>query len=263
MLTLTDQLKNRLHLPGRPRRIVSLVPSQSELLWDLGLREELVGITKFCIHPKELFQTVTRVGGTKNLNLEKIRSLKPDLIIGNKEENERSQIEQLQKEFPVWMSDIYTLDDAMAMIHSLGELFDKSRLAQEISVSVERSLATVKGIFKGQRVAYFIWNNPYILAANSTFIDHVLTYLGLINAASGLERYPAVDEQALKNLDPELCFLSSEPFPFKDKHVKEVQALLPNAKIRIVDGEVFSWYGSRLLHLARYAEELSEVLRNV
>ena len=107
----TDQLNNTIELTDLPKRVISLVPSQSELLWDLGLREELVGITKFCVHPKEMFHSITRIGGTKTLNITKIRELQPDIIIGNKEENDYSQIIELQKEFKVWMSDIYTLND--------------------------------------------------------------------------------------------------------------------------------------------------------
>src|SRR6218665_1584418 len=222
MLSFTDQLGNTLQLPHRPVRIVSLVPSQTELLWDLGLREELVGITKFCIHPDQLFRTAARVGGTKQLSLEKIRALKPDLVIGNKEENEREQIEALQKEFKVWMSDIYTLEDAFAMMLGLGKITGKERAATALVERLKRSLEEIRGIFEEQRVAYFIWNQPYMLAARHTFIHHILTHLGLVNAAADMERYPELDAEALKKLDPQLCLLSSEPFPFKEKHVKEL-----------------------------------------
>src|SRR5690348_418993 len=105
----------------KPKRIISLVPSQTELLYDLGLNEEVVGITKFCIHPEEWFLSKTRIGGTKKIDFEKIKSLKPDLIIGNKEENEESQIKELMKDYCVWMSDIKNLDDAVSMINSVGE----------------------------------------------------------------------------------------------------------------------------------------------
>jgi ABC-type Fe3+-hydroxamate transport system substrate-binding protein len=256
MFSSTDQLGNALHFEARPRRIVSLVPSQSELLWDLGLEKELVGITKFCIHPGKMFKTVERIGGTKQLDLEKIVGLKPDLVIGNKEENERSQIEALQKECKVWMSDIYTFEDSFAMMLELGKILGKETTVLELINTLNKSLNAVKGIFEKRRVAYFIWNKPYMLAARHTFIDYVLGHLGLVNAAAELERYPELDVQALKRLNPELCLLSSEPFPFKEQHVKELQGHLPQAKIVIVDGEVFSWYGSRLLHLEKYVGEL-------
>lgn len=258
MPAFIDQLRNVLHFEALPRRIVSLVPSQSELLWDLGLRKELVGITKFCIHPDDMFRTVTRVGGTKQLDTEKILALKPDLVIGNKEENERSQIEALQKKCKVWMSDIYTFEDAFDMMLALGKITGKDSAALELVNTLKKSLAEIKDVFKKQRAAYFIWNRPYMLAARHTFIDHVLNHLGLVNAAAELERYPEMDVEALKKLNPEICLLSSEPFPFKEQHVKELQEQLPKAKILIVDGEVFSWYGSRLLHLEGYVKQLEE-----
>lgn len=255
-----DQLNNTVYLKEIPKRIVSVVPSQSELLWDLGLRSELVGITKFCIHPDEMFRTVERVGGTKTLDLEKIRALKPDLIIGNKEENERDQVLQLQQEFNVWMSDIYTVDDALNMMRQLGVVVGKEEAAQRMTEDVQRSLSRIRDSFSEQRVAYFIWNDPYYGAARHTFIDHVLNFLGFKNALSDLERYPELTVELLHKTDPELCFLSSEPFPFKEKHVKELQNILPDSKIMIVDGEVFSWYGPRLRQLEGYTGELKRRL---
>lgn len=126
-----DQLGQHIELTQIPKRIISLVPSQSELLWDLGLRDELIGITKFCIRPNEMFKFKDRVGGTKTLDIQKIRSLKPDLIIGNKEENEYGQIKELQNEFPIWMSDIYNLKDAYKMISDIGELVHKKMKQQD------------------------------------------------------------------------------------------------------------------------------------
>ncbi|MES2678736.1 MAG: helical backbone metal receptor [Bacteroidota bacterium] len=257
MFEFTDQLKNTIALKHRPKRIISLVPSQSELLWDLGLGNKLVGITKFCIHPAEMFAKVERVGGTKTLDIDKIRSLKPDLIIGNKEENEKSQIELLQKEFNVWMSDIVTFEQSFEMIGCLGKIFENETRAEELIKSIAESLERVKNNFSGQRILYFIWNKPYMVAGSGTFIDHVLTYLGFENAAAPFQRYPRLSEEDLHKINPELCFLSSEPFPFKKQHIIEMQEQLPAAKIRIVDGEVFSWYGSRLLRLGDYVKKLS------
>ena len=256
MLSFTDQLGNNIILKAKPKRIISIVPSQSEFLWDLGLRKEFIAITKFCVHPQEMFRSIEQVGGTKKLDLEKIRKLKPDLIIGNKEENEQSQIEILKKEFNVWMSDIYNFEDAFRMMESLGEIFGKKKEAQQIVSSLKKSLPHIQNIFNKKTVAYFIWNKPYMFAAKNTFIDYVLNYIGLENALCDLQRYPELDNETLQKMDPDLCFLSSEPFPFKEKHVKEIQKLLPNSKILIVDGEVFSWYGSRLLHLEKYVSDL-------
>ena len=239
-----------------PTRIISIVPSQSEFLWDLGLKEQLIGITKFCIHPKEMFNSVERVGGTKKLNIEKIRKLKPDLIIGNKEENERSEIELLKNEFNVWMSDINSFEDAYVMMENLGEICNRKKESSEIINQIKISVSRIRNIFSGQSVAYFIWNGPYMFAAKKTFIDHVLNHLGFKNALGGHERYPELEKAALKQLNPDYCFLSSEPFPFKEKHIQEIKKILPASNVIIVDGEMFSWYGSRLLKLEEYISGL-------
>lgn len=258
MFQHTDQLNNVISLKSKPKRIISLVPSQSEFLWDLGLRSELVGITKFCIHPIEMFTSIERVGGTKALNLDKIRQLKPDLIIGNKEENDHNQINELQKEFNVWMSDIYNFDDAFGMMRAIGNMCGKKEEVKNSVANLQLSCARTKNVFPLNRVAYFIWNNPYMVAGNNTFIDSVLNHLGFINVFGSFERYPLIDDEMLKVHEIDICFLSSEPFPFKDEHVKELQNKLPNTKIMLVDGEMFSWYGSRLLHLENYIKELKE-----
>ncbi|MGZ3885357.1 MAG: ABC transporter substrate-binding protein, partial [Bacteroidia bacterium] len=127
MMTFTDQTGYKVKLNGPPKRIISLVPSQSEFLWDLGLKQELVGITKFCVHPDEMYRSTERVGGTKTMSIDKIRVLQPDLIIGNKEENEQGVIEALRREFNVWLSDIYNLQDAYAMMTALGEITGKEK----------------------------------------------------------------------------------------------------------------------------------------
>ncbi|MBL7922338.1 MAG: ABC transporter substrate-binding protein [Bacteroidia bacterium] len=260
MFEYTDQIGNKIKLKQKPQRIISLVPSQSEFLWDLGLHHQLVGITKFCIHPNQMFKNIERVGGTKKVNIDKIRALKPDLIIGNKEENEKSDIELLQKEFNVWMSDIFDFEDAFKMMLSIGKIVDKEKEAQAISEKIRSSLSNVKNIFNGQRIAYFIWYKPYMVIAKHTFIDHTLNFIGLNNAFKNAERYPEIMDEQIVAANPEFCFLSSEPFPFKEKHLKELQNKLPNSKIVIVDGEIFSWYGSRLLHFANYVEQLKTIL---
>ncbi|MBA2613674.1 MAG: ABC transporter substrate-binding protein [Bacteroidetes bacterium] len=262
MFQYIDQIGSVIKLAAKPKRIVSIVPSQSEFLWDIGLRDELVGITKFCIHPDKMYMNTERVGGTKKLNINKIRALKPDLIIGNKEENEKADIELLQKEFNVWMSDIYTFEDAFKMMHDLGDILDKKSSTKKIVEEIKRSLPEVKNIFAGESAAYFIWYNPYMFAAKNTFIDHVLNYVGLKNAISHLKRYPKLSQEQLQMIDPDLCLLSSEPFPFKVKHIKELRDILPNANSVIVDGEIFSWYGSRLLHLCAYVKDLKKQVNN-
>lgn len=283
MTTFTDQMGRMITLGKTPKRIVSIVPSQTELLFDLGLRDEVVGITKFCIHPEEMFRTKPRVGGTKKLDLEKIRALQPDLIIGNKEENQREQVEELMKEFPVWMSDIYTLGDSLGMIRSVGELTNTQQRASEIINTIQKAFDQLKNDLSSPlracpegpkesgaggevsplrtsnsklKVAYFIWKDPYMIAGSNTFIDHLLHVCGFKNAFRDIVRYPTVTEDNICNASPDLIFLSSEPYPFKEKHVEAFRALSPSAKIMIVDGEMFSWYGSRLQHAPAYFSSL-------
>ncbi len=246
-MLFTDQLQQRITLTHYPKRIISLVPSQTELIWDLGIRDELIGITKFCIHPTQMHQSVTHIGGTKTLNLEKIKALKPDIIIGNKEENEQSQIIELQKHFPVWMSDIFTLEDSLNMIQGIGTLLDKEAKSIEMTNAIKQSFKKLPQLNK--RVLYFIWNKPYMVAGRNTFIGDFLQRLGLINCIEEQgSRYPTLTMDEIKTLNPELILLSSEPFPFTQKHIEELQQHLPKTSIGIVDGEAYSWYGSRLRH---------------
>jgi ABC-type Fe3+-hydroxamate transport system substrate-binding protein len=248
-----DQMGFEISLDGPPQRIISIVPSQSEFLWDLGLENEITGITKFCIHPEEMFRTKPRIGGTKNLNIEKIRSLKPDLIIGNKEENEKEQVLELKKEFAVWMSDISSLEDTYEMMTSLGEITGREKRAKEITDGIKKGFQTLNSIpEKNKRCAYLIWKNPYMCAGGGTFIDHILNLCGISNVFTDQGRYPEISCEDLKSANPEIIFLSSEPYPFKEKHITEFNEICPKAKVMVVDGEMFSWYGSRLLHAPAY-----------
>jgi ABC-type Fe3+-hydroxamate transport system substrate-binding protein len=255
MPSFTDQTGHTINVVSAPRRVISLVPSQSEFLWDLGLQGELVGITKFCIHPHQMFAKVERVGGTKTPDIEKIRKLKPDLVIANKEENEQEQIRELRKEFNVWTSDIYTIKDAMEMMNTLGVLLNKEQLAADITSQIADSLQNIKGCFNGASVAYFMWHDPTMCAGSRTFIGDVLKHAGLVNVM-GASRYPEITIDELKIQKPQYCFLSSEPFPFKEKHLAEIRELIPDAKVVLVDGEMFSWYGTRMLGLAEYIGHL-------
>ncbi|MBD3748690.1 MAG: ABC transporter substrate-binding protein [Sphingobacteriales bacterium] len=250
-----DQTYREIEIPFPPKRIISLVPSQTELLFDLDLDEEIIGITKFCVHPEAKFKIKEKIGGTKQLNLAKIRSLKPDLIIGNKEENEQQQIEELMEEYPVWMSDIYNLKDALEMIKSIGELVDRQAKAKEIANEIQKSLEGLI-IYPVKKVLYFIWKEPYMLAGKNTFIDEMLHRGGFENIIQE-QRYPELSLEQLSSLKPDAVFLSSEPYPFKEKHVKTFQEIWPEAQIQLVDGELFSWYGSRLLKSANYFRALS------
>ncbi len=251
-----DQLGRKLEFTHPAQRIVSLVPSQTELLFDLGLREEIVGITKFCIFPKDQCRQKTKIGGTKQVNFAAIRALEPDLIIGNKEENAQADIEKLALEYPVWMSDIFTLEDALAMITQIGGLVGRNETAQIMAQQIEQGFAQLSIPAKPIRTAYFIWQDPYMVAAGDTFIDEMLARFGGLNVFADKKRYPIISMADLQAAQPEQILLSSEPYPFKAKHIAAFQQACPQAEVRLVDGTLYSWYGSRLL------KSLSEIRGN-
>ncbi len=255
----TDQMNRSVHVPFPPKRIISLVPSQTELLYDLGLDEEVVGITKFCVHPEEWYRQKTRVGGTKKYKKDRIEELKPDLIIGNKEEGHEERIKALMEEYPVWMSDVYTLDDALDMMKRIGALVDRTEKAETLRQGIRESFAELPSL-KPLSVAYFIWRDPFMVAANNTFINHLLSRLGLRNVYGSYDRYPTTTLEELADYQPDLIFLSSEPYPFKKKHFREFQEACPYAQVMLVDGEYFSWYGSRLTKAVAYFRELAASL---
>jgi len=239
-----------------PKRIISLIPSQTELLFDLGLDEEVIGITKFCVHPEHWFRNKERVGGTKNVNIEKIRSLQPDLILANKEENVKEQIEQLETIAPVWISDITTFEDAIQMIKNIGEITNKREKALSLILHIVKNFSQVQTTNHKLQTCYLIWRNPYMTIGGDTFINDMLNKCGLQNVFEDLKRYPEITIEQLVAANPQLILLSSEPYPFKEKHIEELRPFFSNTKIILVDGEMFSWYGSRMIHAPNYFSSL-------
>ena len=231
-----------------------MVPSQTELLFDLGLEEQVVGITKFCVHPQEARLTKSIIGGTKNLNVEKIRSLQPDLIIANKEENELEAINQLQDEFPVWVSDVKNRSEAIEMIQQIGTLTDRVLQANQVCNTVQFAFRDLRKR-SPDAVLYLIWQNPWMAAGCDTFIHSMVEEMGWVNVIK-TPRYPVLLDKELPDLNPDLILLSSEPFPFREKHVAELQTIVPGAKVILVDGEMFSWYGSRMVLAPKYFNSL-------
>ena len=250
-----DQLGETIFLAQTPQKIISLVPSQTELLFDLGLDKEVVGITRFCVHPEEKCRKKIKIGGPKRFDFDLIDKLKPDLIIGNKEENYKAGIESLRSKHTVWMSDITALEDAYQMIKSVGDMVDKRREAHDIVSEIRSKMKRIKH-HSIIRVAYFIWKRPYMVAGKNTFIDEMLGKFGFANVFGELDRYPEVTLDQVRSADPTAIFLSSEPFPFKAKHLNEFREKFPSTIIRLVDGTMFSWYGSRLRYTVEYIEEL-------
>ena len=255
-MDFVDQLGRKVRLDGAPERIISVVPSQTELLADLGLEEQVVGITKFCIHPTEWFRNKERVGGTKNLDLEKIRALKPELILANKEENNQEQILELAKDFPVWISDVDNVDGALDMIRSVGAMTGTAPKAEMLVNGINESFNEKQHDLV--TAIYFIWNEPMMVAGSDTFISDMMGKAGFRNLISET-RYPELTDKLVHELQPEFILLSSEPFPFKEEHRLAVQSRFPDSKVMLVDGEMFSWYGSRMTKAKAYFDELMEL----
>ncbi|WP_406683303.1 helical backbone metal receptor [Seonamhaeicola sp. MEBiC1930] len=257
MSQLKDQINRTIHLKKTPKRIISLVPSQTELLCDLGLESSIVGVTKFCVHPNQIRSNVTVVGGTKQIHLEKVKSLKPDIILCNKEENTKEIVEACESICSVHVSDIFTLLDSLKLIKQYGIIFNKEKAAELICKSIEIENAKFKNFIKNKerlKVIYFIWKKPLMVAGRDTFINHLLGLNNFDNIYQKEHRYPIVTSIEEKEVD--LVLLSSEPFPFNAKHQKEFKKFYPNAKIVLVDGEMFSWFGSRLTKAFQYFKQL-------
>lgn len=239
-------------------KIVSLVPSITEALFDLGLTEhEVVGRTKFCIHPAEKVKNVPVIGGTKNINIDKIKALQPDLILANKEENVKEQVEALMDDFKVTVTNVENIEDNYYLLKNLGQLLHKEDLAQLFNLKIYDVLNQAKTKSK-IKTAYLIWKNPYMTVGSDTFIHKILAEIGFENVFEDRKRYPEITTEDLAGAD--LIMLSSEPFPFKEKHLEELQSFYPNKKIMIVDGEAFSWYGT---HIAKCGEYFKELIQEV
>lgn len=259
---IRDQLKRELNIKAVPKRIISLVPSQTELLVALGLEENIVGITKFCVHPDHLRKSKTVVGGTKKVHFDKIRDLNADIILCNKEENTLEMVLELEKIAPVHVSEIIDFEDVLNLIEIYGKLFDRTQKANQLI----KKLLNKKREFENEipmipkKVAYFIWREPWMVAGRDTFINSLLKLNGWKNVFENKPgRYPEIDLKELKNLKPDLILLSSEPYPFKEKHIEEIRQIC-NAPIELVDGEYFSWYGARLIPAFEYFKKFQKLL---
>ena len=239
-----------------PKRIISLVPSQTELLHSLQLEDETIAITRFCVHPADWFSSKQKIGGTKALHIEKILSLEPDLIIANKEENVQEQVEALAAHCPVWLTDVTNMDDAYEMISTIGQLTGKTTEAEALVQSINIAFSDLKNISDPPNTAYLIWKDPLMTVGGDTFISQLMKIAGFHNLYAHTKRYPEISLEDLISKDCRVLLLSSEPYPFSEKHIATFQAILPDVKILLVNGEMFSWYGSRLLESPAYFHKL-------
>lgn len=258
---ILDQMGRPVLVPAAPQRIISLVPSQTELLFDLGLAEQVVGVTKFCVHPAAAQQKPS-VGGTKQFRFEQIEQLRPDLILGNKEENYEEGINQLAQNYPVWLSDIKTLAHALEMISQVGQLTGRAAAAEALAQEIRQQFRALS-VGRPWRVAYFIWQKPYMVAGQNTFIQAMLEKCGWVNVLAHLPgRYPEVTAEQIAQAEPDFLLLSSEPFPFNTKHQQQFEQIFQRPAV-LVNGEFFSWYGSRLRLAPTYFGQLQTLLTSL
>lgn len=263
MAIYTDQLNRKVEVKEFPKRIVSLVPSQTELLFDLGVGKNVVGITKYCIHPYSEVKKITKIGGTKDFDIDKITQLNPDLIIANKEENYKEGIEALAQKFPVWISDVNDLDSAYKMITEVGKMVGAENKIRELLYPLSREFTNFResnAFAQTYSTLYFIWKEPFMVAGKDTFISQILEQSIFKNTIEQ-NRYPILEKEEIQQLNPQVVLLSSEPYPFREKHIQEFATLLPNAYIRVVDGELFSWYGSRIKYTVSYLKQLQTAVK--
>ncbi|GKV69887.1 iron ABC transporter [Sporosarcina sp. NCCP-2716] len=252
--TVLDTLGRTVTYSYPPKRIISLCPGITDTLLALGLKDEIAGRTRFCIHPLPEVLDIPAVAGTKDMKLDQILQLQPDLVIAEKEENTKEMVDTLASHVPVYVAEVQTVGEAYGMMTALGDVTARGSEAAALVRQIETGFRAIEGISSGS-VLYMIWKKPYMAAGNKTYIDSVLAHLGFTNASAPFDgRYPALEPIDIQNADSSLVLLASEPYPFKEKHIDEFQELLPTAQIVPVDGEMF-WYGPRMLEAVPYFEK--------
>lgn len=244
-------------------RIVSLCPSLTELVFDLGRGADLVGRTKFCVHPEGLVERVPSMGGTKNPKIDRIVESRPDVVLLNSEENRREDAEALSAAgVRLHVSLPRDAAETADMVRDIGRILERGDEAERIALDIETRSRRVREGARNRpsvRFAYIIWRGPYMAVNDDTFVSALLAQAGGENVLAGNPtRYPAITPEELAAADPELVLLSSEPFPFKASHADELAAVtgLPRQRFLLVDGELLSWHGSRTPAGVDYAEKV-------
>ena len=263
-MILLDDLNREVELVNNPQRIISLVPSITELLFDLGLAEQIVGRTDFCIYPRNKVDKVKKIGGTKDFCLDEIRELKPDLIIAVKEENSKELVTEIAIEFPTVVFDIVDIKSAIRMINIIGEITSKQQFSKNIIIEINERMALLEEkSIETKTACYLIWHKPMMSINKQTFISEMMNIAGFRNKFdSKKDYYPIIDKEDLESKPPEYILLSSEPFPFNQKHQQNYQEQYPNSKVVLVSGEMFSWYGSRMIKALDYFVNEIELIKN-
>lgn len=252
--TVVDRVGRSVTYSFPPKRIVSLCPGITDTLFALNLEDEIVGRTRFCIYPKGKVDNVPAVAGTKDIKLEAIQDVRPDLIIVEKEENTKEIVEELEKFFPVYVAEVQSVDEAYKMIEEMGTLTDRNDAAATLLNSIQRQFASLPKA-AGKRIGYVIWRKPYMVVGKDTYINSLLEKMGFVNPFTEADgRYPAVTDDDFQKAELDYVLLASEPFPFKEKHANEFLDMMPETKPILVDGEMF-WYGPRMEDAPAYFQK--------
>jgi ABC-type Fe3+-hydroxamate transport system substrate-binding protein len=245
----------------RIMRVVSLVPSWTEFLHDLKV--DVVGQTKFCVRPEAAFRSVPRIGGTKTVDVHAVLHLQPDLVVANREENDRDQVQLVQEALgndAVLVTDVRTVRDALTAMDEIGTRVGCAATAKRWSGRVAEAWGEPRAV-QGE-AGYAVWSSPWMVAGSDTFISDVMKHWGIANAFQKTAidgRYPNLAESPEEGVhQAKTWLLPSEPFPFADKHLAPLQAECPEARFKLVDGEAFSWYGTRMLHVVDHLRAASE-----
>ncbi len=220
-----------------------------------------MGLTRFCVHPEDWKGRKTVVGGTKTINVPRLAGLAPDLVIANKEENPRDEVEAVAEHAPVYVTDVADVAGAVAMIRAVGRLVNRADVAGRLADEVAAGFASLAP-GPPLRALALIWRDPWMTVGGDTFVSDVMAHAGLDNVAADRERYPALSADEIGALAPDVVLLTSEPYPFGERHLAETRALAPGARVVLVDGEAFSWYGSRLCQTPAVLRTLSATLRS-
>lgn len=251
MPVVTDALGRAHEFASPPRRIVSLVPSITETLFALGLGARILGVTEFCVHPASGVRSKVRVGGTKNPARDAIAALEPDLVVANKEENRRRDVERLEAAgLRVFVTYARTVADCVDEIRSLGAVLDAVGPSERLAGRIEAARAAIRTAEPRPRVAALIWKGPYMAVGADTYAHDLIEVCGGLNCFADADaRYPRVDVAALERAAPDVILLPTEPYVFGESDRLELLGLdcvaARNGRIHVVEGELLSWYGPR------------------
>ena len=248
------------HPELRRERIVSFVPSTTETIFELGASERLVGVTRFCVRPANAAEGRVVIGGTKAPRIDRILALEPDLVLANREENRKEDVEELRRSLEVFVAYPRGVDDAVSDIRKLSRLVGARENGEHLAEAIESARAKLRPRERF-RYLYLIWQEPFMVAGADTFIDALLAEAGGVNRApGGRGRYPTMTEEEIRDSGAEELLLATEPFPFDDGHAESLGARFPEQRLRVVDGQLLSWHGARLRAAFPYLVELAAAL---